>query len=275
MNQLTGKHRLTPKTQSVANLLSAQPRLASYGSVREVAENANVSIGTVTRTAQSLGFTGWPALQEELRAIYISSLSTTEIAEHRNHGQEQPAYAWLTRDRDNLNNFIRSVDIDQITRTARLIARSKRTFIVAIGSFNGIGSIFAHSAWLHGYDVRVITDEAAIINTASMLSPDDLMITIGFWRLYETTYQVIQTCHELDVPTVMLTENVTHDVQELCEECIRIPAEAVGFSPSLTTVTSLVHAIIAELIAIDPEYSRRNLELTESRWAQFKLLHPY
>ncbi len=272
---LAERGSLTKKTQKVADCLAAFPRLASYGSVREVSEKASVSIGTVTRTAQALGFSGWPALQEELRTIYIASLSASEIIEHRKDEVGRPAYIWLTRDRDNLNAFIKSVEVDQITRIARAIARSRRAFVIAIGSYNGIGHVLSHSVWLHGYDMRLLTDEAQIINTVSQANIDDLVVTIGFWRLYETIYQVVQTCHDNGVPVIMMTEGVTHDIEKKCLECIRIPAEVTGFQPSMTVVTSVVHAIVAELTALDPERAARALKRSEDRWAQFQLLHPY
>jgi DNA-binding MurR/RpiR family transcriptional regulator len=181
----------------------------------------------------------------------------------------------LSRDRDNLNSFINTIDLDQVTRTAKAIARSNRAFVIALGGYNGIAITLAHSAWLHGYDVRVLTEQVQIVNAVSQLRIDDLVITISFWRLYEAVYETIKACHENGVPVVMLAESVTHDVEKLCLECIIVPAEAVGFQPSMTSVMATVHAIIAELVAVDPDRSKKALELAESRWGQFQLFHTY
>jgi len=275
IEMLSQRSKLTKKSRAVIDALGANPRLASYGSVREVAEKSNVSIGTVSRTAQALGFTGWPSLQEQLRNVYITSLTAVELVDHRRDEFAKPAYVSLNRDRDNLNTFINSVDLDQITRIAKAISRSRRAFVIALGGYNGIGLTFAHSAWLHGYDVRVLTEQVQIVNVVSQLRIDDLVITISFWRLYEAVYETIRTCHENGVPVVMLAESVTHDIEKLCLECVIIPAEAVGFQPSMTSVVATVHAIVAELVALDPERSRKALELSESRWGQFQLFHTY
>lgn len=275
LDQLASRQQLTRKSHTVLQSLSANPRLASFGSVREVAEKANVSIGTVTRTAQALGFVGWPALQEELRTLYLASLSASETVHSRNGGQDRPAYASLSRDRDNINSFMGSVDLDQLTRVARAIASSRRTFIVAIGSFNGVGQVLAHNAWLHGYDVRLLAEEAQIVNTVSLAEPEDLVIVISFWRFYESSYQTIQACNANGVPVVLLTETVTRSFEQQCSECIRIPTESIGFSPSLTAAVAVVHAIIAELMAIDPERSTQMIERADREWARFHLVHRF
>ncbi len=275
LSSLSQRHVLTRKEQSVADSLAAHPRLGSYGSIREVAEKSNVSIGTVTRASKSLGFMGWPALQEELRAIYISSLSAAEIAEHRSHGQDRPAYAWLTRDRDNINSFMKACDLEQLRRCAQLIQKSRRAFVVGLGSYNGVGYALAHSAWLHGYDVRLLSEEMQVVNTIAQLGPDDLVIIMSFWRLYEVTFQTIRACNEQSVPIILLSENLTHDIEEQCTEVIRVPSEAVGFQTSLSTVVSVVQAIIAELIALDPDRAKDAIARTEKRWEQFGLLRSY
>lgn len=275
LNDLALKHKLTKKSFAVVHALTVHPRLASYGSIRTVAEKASVSIGTVTRAAQKLGFSGWPALQKELRAIYIASLSATEISEQRRHANGRVSLGYLGRDLENLSSFIKSVDLEQLARVAKAIAQQRRTFIVAVGSYNGVGHILAHSASLHGYDVRLLTEEAQIINWISQLEPTDLVITISFWRLYKTSYEVIQTCAQNNVPVILITENVTKAIEDQCLETVYVPSEAIGFSPSMTTVTSTVHAIVAELIALDPDRAQRALEKSESNWKRFGLMHLY
>lgn len=275
LDQLADAHPLTRQAHSVVRALHANQRSASYGSIRDVAKLANVSIGTVTRTAQALGFAGWPALQEELRAHYLSSLSATEVAAHRTGTQDSPSYASITRDRDNLNTLVKSIDLDQLVRVAKTIAAARRTFIVATGSFNGLGQILSHIGWLHGYDIRLLTEEAQVVNTIANATPEDTFIVISFWRLYESSFQTIQSCYESGRPVILLTETVTREIEERCSECIRIPTEGTGFAPSLTGATAVIHGIVAELIALNPARATALLDHAETEWERFRLMHRY
>ena len=187
IESLAAKIPLGGKGRAVINVLTSQPRLASYASVREIAAIASLSSGTVTRTAQALGFTGWPNLQAELRTHYLASLSAVELAEVRVGDSQLPAFASITRDRENLNAYSRAVDLSQIERVARAMTRARRTFVVGGGSFMGVGRIFAHSAQLHGYDVRLLDEPAQLVNVLSTVTSDVVVFGISFWRLYEST----------------------------------------------------------------------------------------
>jgi DNA-binding MurR/RpiR family transcriptional regulator len=74
----TTRGALGPQAERVAHVLVRAPQFASYASAREVAERAGVNVPTVVRTAQQLGFDGWPQLREELRARYLASVSSGE-----------------------------------------------------------------------------------------------------------------------------------------------------------------------------------------------------
>lgn len=266
LHRLSSPVKVSKKIQTVLSSLEAFPRLASYGTLREVAAKANASVSTIARTAQVLGFSGWPQFQEELRTVYISSLSAVEIIQHRRHGQERPSYAWLFRDFDNMGSFLRGVDIDKIVRIAEAIASANRTFVVGLGSYNGVGQVLAHSANLYGFDVRLLTEEGEISNTVAHLREGDLVITINFWRMYRKITAIIEACSEKGIPAVMLGENITREIEVQCFETIKIPSEAIGFSPSLTVLLSVVHAIVAELQAIDPDRSSRMIQEAEREW---------
>ncbi|GAB3305830.1 MurR/RpiR family transcriptional regulator [Pseudoclavibacter terrae] len=275
VQSLVSSTALTPKAQEVLRALEVNPRLASYGSVRAVAEKAGVSIGTVSRTAQSLGYLGWPALQQELRARYLSSLSATGLAAQRQSGQEQPMLASITRDQVNLASVLHSIGMEQITRTARRLAASRRIIVLARGSYAGVGMIFAHGCSLNGYDARLIMDEAQVPNTLATLTSEDLVVVISFWRLYESAYRAIQACDARGIPIVLLTETVTREIEEQCSECIKVPTEGIGFSPSLTSATAVVHGLIAELVAVDPSRATTAIEQAELEWDRFDLFRRF
>ena len=61
--------RLTPTQRRIAHSLVQHAASAAYLSAAEVAELAGVSQPSVTRFAMALGYSGYPALRRELRAL--------------------------------------------------------------------------------------------------------------------------------------------------------------------------------------------------------------
>src|SRR5262249_55092241 len=130
--------------------LLAQPRRASYSSAAEFADLVGVNVATVVRTAQALGFAGWPALQQELRARYLSSLSAPQVADEH-AGSDSPGTAAIRRDLENVALLAR-IDSAAIRGLAAAIAKARKTIVVAIGSYTAVGLALAHNAQLAGYD---------------------------------------------------------------------------------------------------------------------------
>ncbi|TDD08936.1 MurR/RpiR family transcriptional regulator [Saccharopolyspora terrae] len=263
---------LRSKGASVLQVLLTQPRRVSYSSAAEAAELAGVNVATVSRTAQTLGFSGWSDLQQELRARYLSSLSAPEVAAAQ-QTEGELAGASLRRDLDSLAVLNRRLD-EQLLRTiAEGIAQSRRTVIVANGSYFSVGSALGHNVQLAGYEATVVHDDAELANAVSRIEPGDVLIAISFWRLYQSTVTAAEEAHDRGARVFALTDAASPALAAASEQIVLIPAEGVAFFPSLAPGLAVAQAIAAQLSTVDPERTRRSIEAAETEWSRFRLLH--
>ncbi|MFD3494056.1 MurR/RpiR family transcriptional regulator [Streptomyces sp. NPDC058690] len=264
---------LRAKGSAVLDVLLTQPRRASFASTAELASLAAVNIATVTRTAQALGFAGWPALQQELRARYLSALSAPDVAaEH--HASDGAGEASLRRDLDSLALLTRRLDAGAIRRVAESVAGARHTVVVADGSYAAPGIAFAHNARLAGYNVTSVAGgDAQLANIISTMTSQDTLIAISFWRLYASTVLAAGEAHRRGAKVYALTDAASPALAEAADEVLLVPAEGVSFFPSLTVGTALVQAIVAELAIVDAERTRHSIEAAETQWDRFGLLH--
>lgn len=256
------------KVEVVLRYIAAHPQYSSYASVRDIAAQCSVSMGTVTRAARAVGFSGWTPFQEEIRATYISSLSAREVSEQRAQDHQYASYSWLLNDRKNLNAYVNSVDPTALVSIARAIHQSDRTMVVADGSYAGIGQILAHTSSLYGYDVRLLGGRNNVSNSVAHLTSSDLIVAINFWKINRTSRHVLEACQEKGVRVVLIGEDPSV-AKRFNVEFLRIPTESVGFSPSMIVALSVVQSIVAELAAIDPDRSMHMLGLAEAEWDRF------
>jgi DNA-binding MurR/RpiR family transcriptional regulator len=264
---------LRPKSAAVVEVLVSQPRRASFGSAGELAQLAGVNVATITRTAQALGFAGWPALQQELRARYLSSLSAPQVAEEH-VGTGSPGAASLRRDLDGLALLGRRVDEDVIRHVADAVAGARRTVVIAEGSYAAVGMAFAHNARLAGYDVRAVTNGSAdLANTVATVGAGDVLVAISFWRLYESTVRAANEAHARGARVFVITDAASPALAGAAEHVLVVPAEGVTFFPSLTAGMALAQAIVTELAAVDPARTSASIEAAEAMWTRFELMH--
>ncbi|PZG20244.1 MurR/RpiR family transcriptional regulator [Nonomuraea aridisoli] len=264
---------LRGKAAVVVELLLSQPRRASFASAGELAQVAGVNVATVTRTAQALGFAGWPALQLELRARYLSSLSAGQVAaEHRGTGS--PSSRSLRRDLDSLALLNRRMDERVLLTIAQAVAAARRTVIVADGSYAAVGLALAHNARLAGYPVAAVTSgDAELANTVSTVAAGDVLIAISFWRLYESTVLAANEAGSRGARVFAITDAASPALANAAEEVVLVPAEGEAFFPSLTAGMAVAQALVAQLAAVDPARTGASIEAAEAMWAKFGLLH--
>ncbi|MEV0165809.1 MurR/RpiR family transcriptional regulator [Nonomuraea fuscirosea] len=264
---------LRGKAAAVLEVLLSQPRRASFGSAQELAQLAGVNVATVTRTAQALGFAGWPALQQELRARYLSSLSAGQVAaEHRGTGS--PSSRSLRRDLDSLAVLNRRLDESVLLTIAEAMAAARHTVIVADGSYAAVGLALAHNARLAGYPVRAVTaGDAELANAMAAIGEGDVLIAISFWRLYQSTVLAANEARSRGVRVFALTDAASPALASAAEQVVIVPAEGEAFFPSLTAGIAVAQALVTQLAAVDPARTGASIEAAEAMWAKFGLLH--
>jgi DNA-binding MurR/RpiR family transcriptional regulator len=268
-------HKLAARQLQVMGILRSQPRLASYGSVSDIAAAASSNASTVTRTAQTLGFKGWADFQFELRSRYLASLSAVEVAAEHNGHISSPAQAAVATDRSNLAHLERTLDTVTVHAIAQAIASARHTLIIAAGSYAIPGKALEHNAVIAGYDVRLLdADVAALTNAVARLTPDDLVIAISLWRVYDSTVRGVEIAHNLGAQIISITDSAGSPVAEHASHRIVVPSEGAGFFPSLTAPVAAVQAIAVELASLDRDRSNQAIAASERSWEQMRIMHP-
>nr|WP_236789400.1 MurR/RpiR family transcriptional regulator [Amycolatopsis sp. GM8] len=272
MESLLPERGLRSKSAAVVQVLRTHPRLASFGSTADIARRAGANVATVTRTAQALGFAGWPALQQELRGWYLSSLSAPEVIKEH-HSVDSPAAASIRRDLDSLGIVQRRFIEHEINDVAEAIASARRTIVIADGSYAAVGMAFAHNARLAGYDVHAISvGDAELANAMARTTGDDVLVAISFWRLYQSTVLAAHEAREHGARVFVITDAASPALAKAADRVLLVPTEGVTFFPSLTAGMALAQAIVAQLAGIDEDRTEKSIEAAEAMWARFDLL---
>lgn len=246
------------QAERVVRVLARAPEFASYASGREVAERAGVNVSTVVRTAQQLGFDGWPDLRLALRSAYLSSA----MSDDRQSPDSTDAAALMLR-KDALNVTAASgVDnVEAIRAVARAIRAARRTVVVASGSGSGPAHILAYLASASGLDVRVADGPATTqVVQVAQLEPEDCLVVINVWRLTRTLRGITRLGRERGATVVVLTDLLSSPLSADADFVVSTPIEGIDQTPSLTATVAVVQAILAELSRSTPRHVSGRIE---------------
>lgn len=274
LRDLDEKHSLTPAAHEVVQAVINDPRQASFASAAELAKRANVNVATITRTAQSLGFSGWPELRQEIRTRFMSKLSAPDVSvvHQQEAGSDRPFDAALNRQLEQLSALRRRTDRQTVRDVAKVIAGAKRRVVLGSGSFASIANILAHHATLCGYRMELATDGVAIANALGDVKEGDVVIIVTFWRLYNSAIRAAQQAKAKGAATCIITDAAVDALAGVADHLLLAPAESTSFYATILPAISLVEGISAELGAIDPEMSGRSVSNFEEQWQNQDLL---
>lgn len=256
----------------VIEVLELHPQIASYASTSDIAKRARVNEATVVRTAQLLGFRGWPALRLEVRSRYLASLSAGQVlSEHLAQSRSSAADA-IRQDVSNLESLIRGVDVEEIAAVAALLISCRRGVVVGSGTFAAPGMQLAHMAQTMGYDFRLQTGGAtALFNDAALLGVKDCLVVMSFWWVPKHLVAAAQIAHDNGCAVVVVSDRRTSPLAPLASHTLIAPSEGASLFPSLAAPMTIVHCLLAEIVSRDEQGIRATVERNEQLWRQHDL----
>ena len=276
LDSLVLDRKVSTGTGVVLKVIESDPAAASYLTAQKLAKRAAVNVATVVRTAQFLGFSGWPALKLELRHRYLATRTSEDLlAEHSSTALGAGlTQATLTNDLENLTSLAANIDPEQIRRVAAVIATARRTLVIATGSYSAPGIQLSHIGQMMGHDIELLTSSGtSLVNRLRVLGPEDCIFFCNLWRSSSFIATVAEIARDRGARVLVLADRQTA-LSDIAEEAIIVPSEGVSFVPSIVGAVSAVQAILAEIAAVDPERTISALREVETLWNELDLVDP-
>lgn len=271
---LTHNRQVSRAISDVVQAAITNPELASYASAQEFSVAASVNVATVTRTAQALGFSGWPELRQEIRARFVGALTAPEVAMiHTAHSSGQPFDDAVGRDIESLLSVKKTLDRRRVQQFARALAQARRRLVVGPGSVSSVARALVHNASLAGYRSELIDDAVVASNAIADLRTGDVLVALSFWRLYRVTSTAVHQAKSLGATVCLISDSASSSLAPLADHALVVPGEGVSFFPSLVAGLSVIQGICAELASINPELTSSSIAAAEGQWKEFELLH--
>lgn len=263
--------RLSKSQQRVANVLIRNPQLASYADLSTIAQRADVNASTVVRTAQTLGYRGWPDLQRELRSRYLVRLSTEDTL--REHGSYQsPLHEALNHDLANLRLTLESNTGAEAEAAIASLAAASSILVVGLGSFAGPASVMAHLGSTMGYPIALESRAGVHLATASnTLGPGDVLVVVNMWRSIAQIIITAEAAHAAGAKIIAISDMRRGRLASIADHLLIVPSEGISFFQSVTAATSVVYGLLAGMESAHPERSREVIRRTQQLWKDLEI----
>jgi len=236
--------RLSLAQRRVADYLLAHTEEIAFLTVERLASVSGVSPATVTRCAVRLGFSGYPALQQAVRAGLRSTLAPPQRLE----GQPQDdifsrSFAMELRTVEQA----RSANPKALLKQAvQMIIKARRVYVLGMRSSYPVA---VHvSSVLH----QALGNATLITGTGGFLAeelvpvqPDDLLFAISFPRYARAVLDVIRYTREKGLPVLLLTDSHHSPAAPLADLVLQSPFESSSFFNANTASIAVANAVLA------------------------------
>jgi DNA-binding MurR/RpiR family transcriptional regulator len=195
-------------------VLAHQFRAATM-TIDEFAAANGVSVATANRFARALGLPGYPQFRAELARGFESALAPVEKLRTQLAHQASAAdvfAACLREDIRNAERSLQALDTAACERAVDAILGARRVYLIGFGASGFLAGLLHRSLFMHCDMVESLAGPGGVSQAARRIprmSPDDLVIAIGFPRYLNDTVTLANAARAAGVPVLVLTDKAT------------------------------------------------------------------
>jgi len=268
--------RLTDAQRLVADYIATHMDDVAFMTVEELAGASGVSPATVMRLAAELGFSGYAALNGEIRRHVRQHLGPRWGVEEpiETHTPAGAFRASLHHDQEILRQLAARFETRDVTSAAKQLLTADKVRIAGYRTSQSPAVILAWGLQLIRGEVDLLPPEVNLPERLLDLSSADVLVAFSFARYYRGTVQVVQLAAERHVPIIVIADSPLSPAARLAKTVIVIPHKSrsiPGFTVvgAIGVVNGLLEATAAMMSAAQRNRMVKRIdeaEVIESRW---------
>lgn len=271
LKRITEKYpTMSASQQRIADVILQDPETAAFFNVAELAKKAGVSDSTVTRFSTFLGYTGFPALSQQLQAMVRIRLTTKERLERSQSIQHQDEasifFSSLEDDVQNLNLMIHQLDAASLRRSAYMLERAEKIALVCSRSAVALGIFFEFYLNVFGKRPMVLTGEPRTMDVMNRFGPSDVVVGIGFSRYSRFTVDSLRYFKDIGIPTIAITDYPSSPLSQYALETLYCPTGIASHMDSFVAPLALIQALLR---CMAQHVSSEQMKKLEQMWDNF------
>jgi len=263
--------KLSAGQRRAIDRLLSDTRYGAVVSAPQLAEAIGVSESTITRAAQSLGFTGFPDLQRHLRARFVAPVQDRLLPIEPGAAEtESLARHVMLDDADRIREMAEDLTPEDIEAVVEALVGARRVLVFGERGSHGLALMLSMGLRLVLPDARLLNQEAGDLPDQLLgLERGDVVVAVSFRRVDRMTVDVLRHARSTGATTIALTDHRSSPAARAADRTLIARTGILRLMPSFAPGASLVNAILEEVaVRMQPGAAGR-LRDAENLWNQF------
>lgn len=250
--------QLTPAQKAIAGYILHNPESLLFMSINKMSTAVQVSMASIVRFCNVLGFDGYTQLikeaQQELQSQLSSSgrfqfrhthPSTKTIKALKNWGDSTFSRI-LSHEIENLNQLAESIKVEEFTQAVNLIDKADRILILGCMASASLAAYMGRMLCKILPDVNVVDSDDILHSTKFLqLGPRSVAFIIAFPRYPSITVRLARNAVERKCHIVSITDSHLSPISGLDELTFHIPVGIPGFVDAYAAPQTFISALCA------------------------------
>lgn len=271
---------LTRAERQLAHSILENYPASGLGPLSALAKGAGVSVPTVARMVQKLGFKGYPEFQAELREE-LRAQAKDPIAKHDTWAGAAPSGHMLNRFTeaviDNIRNTLGQIDPNDFDEACALVGDPGRHVHVVGGR---ITHTIAEYLYLHLQMIRPrVTHIQSTSNTWPHdlldISDDDVLVMFDVRRYENNTLKLARMAHSRGAKLILFTDQWRSPIHPLSDISFSSRIVVPSAWDSAATMLLLVETMISAVQNLDWDTTKARMETLEELFDETKLFRKF
>ena len=265
--------RLSAGQRRAIDRMLADVRYGAVVSAPQLAAAAGISESTVTRAAQTLGFSGYPDLQRHLREQFVAPVEERLTPLAADSDPAQPASIArrvMLDDAMHIREMAEDLSTAGIDTVVQTLTAARRVLVFGERGSHGLALMLGIGLRLILDDVRILSQSAGdVADQLIGLKPEDAVVAISFRRVDRTTVDVLKRARRAGAATIALTDHRSSSAARAADRALIAHIGTLRLLPSFAPGASLVNALLEEVAAVSRPTATARLREAEELWQQF------
>lgn len=280
----TNYDSMSKSQQKVAEFLLTHGIDVVHLSAARIAELVEVNRSTVIRTAQALGYEGFPDLQSALQEQLLGRINTVdrfqmgaqqlidEIAEQPTSGDESSVlHSVIRAEIKNMNSILQRIPIADFEQAVEMLNDARRVYVMGARNSYPMALNF-------GMQLRFVVNNCQVLepgtNTLAdqmeQITSDDVLFTISYARYAEETLKAMDYALSMSTSIITLTDSTLSPAARRAGLVLLAPFRLWSYGNAASSF-ALLNAIFSALFLLNSNAAQKRLKRMEAIYEHFQL----
>jgi len=234
--------------------------------VHEVSKQVGVSVASVIRFAQSVGFTGFSELRDAVSDSLKKHLKKNEIFSlvDKSKFDNDILTSVANMDVKNINDTLTNIDRETFNKVIELILQSNRVYTAGLGISYLLAEILSYQLTQVGVDSSVLKHTHTLFHEQILyMNKNDLLICFSFPPYSKETVDVAKFADKNGIGVISITNKSTAPIAASSKAVLTVKSENMLFTNSFAAISVLINAIATACAVKNKSKAKRVLKESE------------